>query len=113
MAYGHLEYGGNELTVASTIDDPPKVRLAGISGGGGFTISRIRPDGVQEEEVLLLGGQDERYRDQPWNYTGELNVFIRHWQSGVPDDAQFKKVIRFRHDRISIAPGVQVVVESW
>jgi hypothetical protein len=67
MEYGFVEFAGNEQTIASTIDDPPKVRLAAPRFGrsvtvGGLTFSRLRSDGKQEELVIIQGKQDERVR---------------------------------------------------
>ena len=109
MDYGYLLYGGNELTVVSTVSDPPKVRLAATAGGslGGVTFSRMRPDGVQEEMVIIQGKQDERVRSDPTNYSGELTIHIRHWQPGVGDDAQMVEVLKLRHDEVYVR-GVRV-----
>ena len=82
LGYGYIEYGGNEITIASTIDDPPKIRLATPKFGdsvslGAVTFSRLRPDGEQEEMLIIQGTQDERYRNNPVDYSGELTIHIR------------------------------------
>ncbi len=73
--YGFLHFSGNELTVGSTIDDPPKVRLASPSGAlGAVTFSRLRADGVQEEIVMLLAKEAE---DAPGSLGGQFEVWVR------------------------------------
>lgn len=103
LEYGYVVFEGNEIHIVSTVDDPPQVFLASLPGSlskGGLTFGQIRPDGKIEGMVLIQGKQDERYRSDPNNLTGELTVHIRHWQPGVSDDQQFVKVLEVRHDGI-------------
>ena len=105
LEYGYIILGGNELHVVSTVDDPPQLFLATKAGSlskGGITFGQARPDGMIDGLVLIQGKQDERYRADPNNLTGELTVHVRHWQPGVPDDAQFVKVLELRHDSVWI-----------
>lgn len=57
---GYREFGGNEETLASTIPDPPKQRFAAPSGSFGCLSGNVlRPDGGQNEKVLLIFKPDE------------------------------------------------------
>lgn len=107
MAYGYVILSGNEVRIGSTVPapgDPPKLRLESIAGGsfGGVTFAKVREDGVPEEMVLIQGKQDERVRDNPLDFSGELTVHVRHWQPGLSDDAQMVKVMEMRHDGVKI-----------
>lgn len=58
--YGFLSFGGNELTVASTIEDPSKVRLAAPSGSAGcISYNHLGSRERQEELSLICGGVTE------------------------------------------------------
>lgn len=98
LDWGYIHFGNNEMTIVSTVVDPPKFKLyssAGISLGA-WAFGRMRPDGVFEEMVLLQGKQDERTRANPQDYSGELTVHIRN--GSIPGDAGFIKVLEMRHD---------------
>jgi hypothetical protein len=58
---GRADVAGNELMVDSTIDDPPKQRLASPGRGsyGCLSGNRLRDDGGQDEKVLLILKPDE------------------------------------------------------
>lgn len=105
LDYGWIEYEGNEITIASTIEDPPKVRVASPLGLslGCFTFSRLRPDGKQVEAVIFQGKQDERTRnlplDDPRRYAGEFTI---HINDGGQDDRNYKKVLEARSDGIQL-----------
>lgn len=106
MAYGYIEYEGNEVTVVSTIDDPPKIRVASPKFGrsvalGAVSFNRLREDGKQEEMVLIQGKQDERTRHTN-SYSGELTIHIRNDEPGLTDDEQMEKVLEARHDGVWI-----------
>ena len=83
--------------------DPAKYR-----GGAGpnspikiiYSGESKRADGQWEEIGLLKFAQDERHRGDPFNFTGEIELFCRHHVPGTGDDQQFKRVARFRHDGI-------------
>jgi hypothetical protein len=105
MDYGYALFEGNEIHVVSTIDDPPQLFLASPAGSlskGGITFGQVRPDGKIDGMVLIQGKQDERFRGDPNNLTGEITWHVRHWQPGVSDDAQFVKVMEIRHDSVWI-----------
>ena len=76
---GFIHIGGNEVSIVSVDEDPPKLRLASPSGLylGCISFGRLRPDGRQEELVLISGKQDERTRNDPNNYSGEITISIR------------------------------------
>lgn len=101
--YGRLEFEGNELLVVSTNNDPPKVRLRAPARSGYkgcWTADTERRDGGYEEIALICFGQDERYRSDPYNFTGAINIQVRKYDPSIPDDQQFKKVIEIAHDGV-------------
>lgn len=103
-SYGELYFEGNELIVRSLNDDPPKVRLeapAGSLSKGLITWGTRRPDGRFEELALLQGKQDERHRDDPYDFTGEIDLFCRRFVPGTGDDGQFLRVATIRHDGVT------------
>ena len=72
---GFLQFDGNELTVGSTIADPPKVRLVAPEGQlGAVSFNRLRADGAQEEVVLLIGKEAE---DAPGSLGGQFEIWLR------------------------------------
>ena len=61
---GRIEFCNNELTVLSTVDDPPKVRMAAPAGTATGCVSGnvLRADGVgQDEKVLLILKEQDGY----------------------------------------------------
>jgi hypothetical protein len=57
---GFSEFGGNELTVGSTIDDPAALRVASPRGINKISGNVLAPDGkTQFEKTLLVLTQDE------------------------------------------------------
>lgn len=102
MPWGFIELGNNEVHVVSTVEDPPAVYCASKAGIslGSMAFGRLRSDGRIETMVLLQGKQDERTRQDPHNYSGEVTLHIRHWQPGVGDDAQMVRVCEARHDGV-------------
>lgn len=108
LSWGRVEIEGNEVSILSTVEDPPAVRLAALSGGslGKWSFNRLRPDGQQEELVLLQGKVDERTPD---TLSGELTLHIRADDPTLSDDAQMRHVVTFRHDQILINPRVAIV----
>lgn len=98
---GVAEFGGNELVIRSKVEDPPKVRMAaphGISSGA-VSFNRFI-DGVQRENVLIQGKQDERYRDDPRSPAGEVTLHLNDGSSY--EDAAMKGVLEIRHDTIRL-----------
>lgn len=96
--WGWLEFDGNELSIVSTVEDPPKVRLAALYGRslGALSFNRLRPDGRQEEVVLMQGKIDERY---PTGLGGELLVQAR--RPGGVGDAAMTNVLLLRSDGVT------------
>lgn len=105
LPFGYIEpFGDNEITLASTIPDPPKIRLvADRSGGhvgmGGISFCMLRADGVQEEVVLFQGKIDERER-HTGNMAGEITLHLA--KPGADNDAKWVRVFEMRHDGIRI-----------
>lgn len=102
MPWGYVEFGNNEVSVISTVTDPPKVRMATLMGVGLGAVSwgRLRSDGRQEEMVLLQGKQDERRRNNPLDYSGELTIHLRN--GALQGDAAMVKIVELRHDTVWI-----------
>jgi len=101
LPFGRILFAGNEVTLESTIDDPPKWRLACAQGLtlGGFSASRMRPDGVQDEMGVLLFKVDERYRGDPDTRACELVVLLHNGNHGS-NDRDYVEAVTFRHDGI-------------
>lgn len=102
--YGFLAMDGNELTVGSKVDDPPKLRLTSTitaTGGGGGVVSfnRSRQAGVvcdghsQEEMAMLRVEQAEDVRGQEGNLKAEFNFLANTGASG--DDSAMQKPLAF------------------
>lgn len=109
LSWGRIEFGPNEVTIVSTVDDPPGVRLASPTGSlGKVSFNRLRPDGQQEEMVLIQGKADERERDNPNSLSGEMTVHIRNGNIQNADDGMIK-VMELRHDGVWIL-GMQTSV---
>lgn len=101
-SYGDLYFVGNELLVRSKNADPPKVRLqapAASLSKGTISFDTRRPDGRYEEIAFILGKQDERYRANPYNYTGQIDFNVRRYIPGTPDDPQMRKIVEANWDR--------------
>lgn len=98
LEWGRVEFGRNEITIVSTVDDPPAVRLAvsRLGSMGKLSFNYLRPDGVQEEMVLIQGVQDERYRGTS-DLIAEFGLNVR--QPGANDQAM-KRVLTIRHDGV-------------
>jgi hypothetical protein len=56
---GFAEFGGNEMTVGSTIDDPAALRVASPRGVNKLSGNVLQPDGTQHEKQLLILTLDE------------------------------------------------------
>ncbi len=99
--WGYIDIGNNEVSVVSTVDDPPKVRLASAAGLslGAISFNRLREDGAQVETILIQGKQDERTRDlpttDPRSFASELTF---HVNSGGQEDSHMRKVFELRSD---------------
>lgn len=101
LDFGYVLYGGNEITIVSTVEDPPKLRFASAAGLslGAFSFNRLRPDGGQTEMVLFQGKQDERFRNDPNNPTAEMTI---HLNNGGDQDSNMVPVMELRHDGVRI-----------
>ncbi len=122
LLWGYIEYGPNEVSIVSTVGDPPGLRLASPDGGlGKISFNRLRSDGVQEEIGILQGKMDERYRGDTASRAGELTLHL-HDRYGLDDEAQ-RHVFTMRHDSVefhvpancsggSSAPSTPSAIES-
>ena len=82
LDWGYVLFGTNELTIVSTVDDPPKLRLASKTGSfGGISFNKLRDTGIQEEHVLIQGGLNE-----DTSRGGEIKVHLHNGQSGNDED---------------------------
>ena len=83
---GYLEFDGNELSIVSTIEDPPAVRLAAAGGGslGKISFNRLRAGGSQAEKVLVQGKGEG---------SGEAGVFrVDLQRPNTEDDANMVRM---------------------
>lgn len=86
---GYMRFGGNELSVVSTVDDPSKLRLASPGGNqSGVSFNVLRDDGEQEEVALIGGAQDEEART---SLGGQLVVSCRG--RNLDGDAAMRKML--------------------
>ncbi len=102
LEWGYIEYGPNELSIVSTVEDPPGLRLATLNGGslGKLSFNRMRPDGVQEEIVLLQGKEDERYRGaSPPAQAGEVTLHLR--RPFADGDGAMVPIATLRYDGVT------------
>jgi hypothetical protein len=76
MPWGYIEFSNNEVSIISTVNDPPKVRMASAEGGslGAVSFGVLRTDGRQEEVILIQGKRSEEHRHDPHNLSGELRA---------------------------------------
>lgn len=114
-SYGYLAFDGNELIVRSLNNDPPKVRLEAPEGSlhkGCLTGGTRRPDGRYEELGVICFKQDERFRSDPYNFTGELTISLRKYDPAVPDDRQFTDILLARHDGIVFHVPIRYSVQA-
>lgn len=107
--FGYLVFEGNELLVVSTVPDPPKVRLASPSGLslGAVSFNRLRPDGRQEEMILIQGKQDERTRHlpvtDPRTYAAELTIHMNRGGEKKPGESDtMVRILEARYDGIRL-----------
>lgn len=112
---GFLQFGGNELTVGSTVEDPPKVRLTTPAGKalGSVSFNRTRPDGVQEEIVLITGTEAE---DAPGSMGGQFQIAVRRKLSDGDQAMRLAVVVTVAYSRtgepeIYIAPAMGVFTQ--
>ena len=101
--YGRVEHEGNELLVISDNSDPPKVRCRAPAASGvkgTYSFDTQRQDGRYEEIGWVMGKQDERSRDNPYDFTGQVDINVRRYVPGTPDDPQFIKVLECKWDGI-------------
>jgi hypothetical protein len=90
--------GLNEVTLVSTIDDPTKFRqglkwVAGMGRSlGCWCWNFVRPDGVEEEMVLIQGKMTE---DREGNITkgGEFYLGLKAPNTGSTDDAMIDSLV--------------------
>ena len=105
--WGYVVFDTNELSIISTIADPPKVRMASPAnedGGlslGAFSWNVLRADGRQVETILFQGERDERFRHLPISDPRALaSEFTIHMNRGGQADADMVRILEARHDGI-------------
>ncbi len=104
MPWGYVELSNNEVSIVSTVPDPPKVRMAAPEGIslGAMSWGRLRADGhTIDEMVLVQGKQDERTRalGRPYNLAGEFTI---HLNDGGDQDANMVPVVQGRWDCVMV-----------
>lgn len=100
MPWGRIEIDTNEVSIVSTVADPPKLRMAATAGLslGAVSFNYLRPDGRQVEMLLIQGKQDERVRGTS-RPAGELTVHVN--DGNGEDDANQRHVMTMRHDGVT------------
>ena len=100
---GYVDTGLNEVSIVSTVDDPPGLRLGVMRQEGWgrslgkFSFNSVRPDRVQDECVLIQGKLDERF---PFSdLVGEYIFFLRT-PPGGGDEGDMVRVLTLQHDQI-------------
>ena len=85
--WGAIVITNNEVTIESTVDDPPGLRLHSTSDSlGKVSFAKIRPDGSADEHVLVQGKKDERTRGRDDLPYGELTVHVKGPERAPGDD---------------------------
>lgn len=106
LPWGRIEFGNNEVSIISQVDDPPALRLASPGPGGSLgkiSFNRLRPDGKQEELVLLQGKADHRYPG-----TGEVTIHVKGPSMIGAGDAAMVEVVVLRFDHVEFTVPVFV-----
>ena len=112
LDWGRIILRLNEVSIISSVEDPPKVRMSSEKGGslGCLSFGRCRPGTNDEEEAILIQGKiDERAPD---SLSGELTLHIRRDEPGLSDDASMRRVVTFRHDQILLGAGIALLTET-
>lgn len=101
LPWGYLGFGNNELSIISTVNDPPKLRLGTTEGisSGALSFNRVI-SGVQRENVLFQGKQDERFRSNPLSPASEITLHLNDGSSF--EDSAMVRVLEFRTDTVEI-----------
>lgn len=112
LPWGYIELQNNEVTLASTVEDPPKVRQASPAGGlGALSFNRLRLDGGQDELVLIQGKQREDFRaDGEHNLSGELSLHLRNHRAPGDEDAQMLRALIVTSDAWEFYAGGRLVL---
>lgn len=106
---GYVIAEGNELTVGSKIDDPPKVRVTSITtsqgmGGGVISFNRSRHAGVcygdqQDEMSMIRVAQADDVRGDVSSVKAEISFQLNDG-SGSGDSAM-QKALAFMHNALT------------
>lgn len=118
---GYLVFDGNELTIGSKVDDPPKLRLTCPNtehgGGGGvisFNFSRqagVVCDGHAQNEISMIRAeQAEDVRGDVGNTKAELNFMVDDGRNNGQDS--MRKPLAFTcdgytHDTLGDRPIIE------
>lgn len=90
---GRLIFDGNELSVESTIDDPPKLRLASVGNALGavtFNILTSPVGGGQSYQKELIHLRGSRSVDEPSGLGGQFEIWMH--ERWTDDDSSLKLV---------------------
>ena len=87
---GRIEFGVNEMSVISTVDDPAKVRIGGTRSSvfGCISGDFVRPSGVQEEKILIQMKEDDNH---PGQKGGMVEIHLQ--RPGTNDDENLVRVL--------------------
>ena len=113
LDWGYIEYSKNEVSIISTVEDPPGLRLGAMHGGSmaKISINHVRPDGVQDEIGILQGKIDERFRGPEDGGTGTGFALVGEWRFDVrrpprdgdpSDDKQMEPGLQILYDKVVV-----------
>jgi hypothetical protein len=91
--------GQNEVTLVSTVDDPPKFRLgkkiSDLWGRalGCLSFNNVRADGSEDELVLIQGKETETFWNGEKNGGGELWVGFKEPNGGSDDSSMLTGLV--------------------
>jgi hypothetical protein len=102
LLWGLLGFGTNEVSLRSTVDDPPKFVLESISGSlGAWSARYVLPNGGVVELGLVQYKKDERTRGRDDLLWGEWTVHLRGQPTSTDDDGM-RLVFLATHDYVWI-----------
>jgi len=83
LPWGRIEFGLNEMSIVSTVDDPAKLRIGATESNvfGCVSGDYVRPSGVHEQKILIKMSEDDNH---PGQRGGMMEVFLQ--RPGTTDD---------------------------
>src|SRR2546425_976354 len=90
LPWGRIEFGLNEMSIVSTVNDPAKLRIGATECNvfGAISGDYVRPSGVQEQKILIKMAEDDNH---PGQRGGMMEVFLQ--RPGTSDDENMIRVL--------------------